>query len=389
MKLRLNNKIYHLIDLRMILFLLYNLAYVFYMCEYIPRIINLTLLVIFNVVNIIKYIGKYDVTIGKKNVFYYETKNVFIAITTIWIISTIIQLINLDVEMYLYSSLMYLVLPVVTAYLWANTTNDDERIYYFYILLLKNIIHFLLLFYSTLSMSTIRSISWNNSFSSAFESSMAHDFLFLTVIFMYYNKKAFAIISAALCMLSFKRLSFILVIAVIVFYRFIPKNRIVGKRLLNITKVCFCVAPLFILYMLSDSGQSEFYNLFGITLDEFTSGRVQIINMVLDNIKTFNGFGTTIAFFQNSASPWLNQLGGMHCDLLRLYLEVTLVGEVIFINLYFNAAKKSFIVYFMMLYLFLELLTSHMLQNLSVWVIFFMFAATISEKSVSYQRERS
>lgn len=373
-------------NLKLFIFFLYNLTYVLYMAGYINRVINLVILSIFIIVCLYEYLNKIirkkqKVTFGK------EFKSAMIIVVAFFIISLIIQVIHKDFELYVISELLYNIIPPVLTFFWINTINEEDVMPYFYIFFIRSITYFLLKNANDLSISSIMQIDWNNSKSSIFESPLAHDFLFLEIIFLYTKKQKLALISMFFCLLSFKRISFILSILVYIGYIFLNKrkkindilNKEVGKFVIIMTFFVMSISPLILNWIVSDSGIS-YFSKNGIDINDFTTGRVGIIRYLRGHMKYYNGYGSTDNYLTNSTYGNLSNLGSMHCDMLKLYYEVTELGVLIFIYEMLKIFKKKYITYCMLLYLFLELISSHFLDQLSVWNMFFMFTAYLYKK---------
>lgn len=369
---------------KLFIFLMYNVAYVLYMAGYINRTINLAILSIFLLMCIYQYFFNRRSGVKKKVTFGKEFKAAMAVVVAFFIISGIIQLVHGNVQTYLLSELLYNIIPPVLAFFWINTTDYEELKPYFYIFFIRSLFNFILRKGSNFTLQNIMSISWSNSKSSVFETPLAHDFIFLEIIFLYFKKTKIATISTLLCLLSFKRISFILAVLILIGYHALRRSNVaknyiqrgVCKKTMVITFVIMCIMPLILNWMVSSSGLSYFRKK-GIDLNEFTTGRVGIIQFVNKNIPYYNGYGSSDHFLTTSGITTYVKLGSMHCDLLKLYYEVTIVGVIIFTYCMIYIAKRKKIIFFMLIYLFMELISSHFLDVLSVWNMFFMFAAYV------------
>jgi hypothetical protein len=363
------------IDFKLCLFLAYNLAYVFYMVGYIGRNVNLMMLLVFVLVNVWEFLYRSHGVFSKKRTFFWrEFVLVFYIIAFFVFITFVIQFVNGDVSLSQLSSIIYLVLPPVAAFFWINTTRENKRNTYFYIFLARFILNFLIKNMGNLNMAAVKAIAWSKSSSSLFESSDAHSFLLLMLVFLYINNKKLSLVSGIFCMLCFKRLTFILVPLLFIFYRFIPDKR-VNKYILNGTKLFFYISPFLILLIVKNTDLIS--SLLGIDIDAFSSGRLSLIHYVFSNISTFNGYGTILSFMEKYPLGTYIQVSSMHCDLLQIYLETTIVGTIIFTNNLFEVAKKNYKPFLIMVYIFVEMFLSHFIDVLAVWLIFYMFTSTL------------
>ena len=150
--------------------------------------------------------------------------------------------------------------------------------------------------------------------------------------------------------------------------------KMVSKKIIILVFVIMIVSPFIIKWISSSSGIEFFYEQ-GIDINEFSTGRIGLIQYVQNNIKYYNGYGSIDYFMENSQSIFIAELGNMHCDILKLYFEVTELGVIIFVYEMLQIAKRNKIVFFMLMYLFLEIISSHFIDVLSVWNIYFMFVA--------------
>lgn len=366
--------------IKLFVFCIYNITYVLYMVGYMSRYVNLMLLAVFIGMCIYQFIYSNKKIGEKKYIFLSEFKRAMVIVLSFLFISITIQIIHNDIQFYVVSELLYNMIPPVLAFFWINTTEDEERKKYFYIFFFKSLMYFVLSNLDNFSIENIKKIDWNDSNSSLFESPLAHDFLFLEIIFLQLKNKKLAIASFLLCLLSFKRISFILagVILIMSLKKSSKKSdmlaKMVSKKIIILVFVIMIVSPFIIKWISSSSGIEFFYEQ-GIDINEFSTGRIGLIQYVQNNIKYYNGYGSIDYFMENSQSIFIAELGNMHCDILKLYFEVTELGVIIFVYEMLQIAKRNKIVFFMLMYLFLEIISSHFIDVLSVWNIYFMFVA--------------
>ncbi len=356
-------------NIKVLIFSFYCLSYSIYIMGFLNRYINFIFLFLFMLICFIQLIvNKTDLkkVLFKDDVFLYMLAIVFILIYSLGV-----QIYNNDLKGYLYSQLLYLIAPFLVAILWVWTTPKDYLFVYFYILFARGLIQFSFKFFTEFSIENIKKITWFNSNSSVFETKLAHDFLFYLIIFRSHNNKKLAFLCLLICLLSFKRLSFILSVVFLFIYKFLPKRK-VSPILITILVIFFTLVPFIVLWLISDGGQSFFLNTFGMELDKFTTGRVDLIETVLNGMNGhYNGFGSISNFLNKNNSSI--DLVSMHCDILMLYLECSIVSVFLYINSILRIGRKNYITLFMALYLILELVISQFLTNMGAWTIFFMF----------------
>ena len=231
------------INLRIISFIIYNLVYVFYMLGYLSRTINLLALLFFSVICFVSAIKK------KSFKFTKELKSILFFIIMVLIISLGRQIYYKDIRISQLTGLLYVLLPIIDVFLIVNTSSKDEIEEYFYIIFLKLVLLFIFSNFKNFSLSNILMINWSDSDSSVFESSIAHDFMFMVVVFKYLKKNKLSFISMILCILCFKRFALICSIIFYFFFDIIFKKETVSKRIILLTKIIFILMPFFTLFI--------------------------------------------------------------------------------------------------------------------------------------------
>ncbi|SET02247.1 hypothetical protein SAMN04487771_1003100 [[Clostridium] aminophilum] len=362
----------NVIDSKLILFFLYNLAFVLYMAGYIPRYVNLMLLAIFIIVNGGEVLKKSKGKIGKKMCFWKETKLMMTSFLAFAIISFIIQIIHFRIELSLITYYLYLVTPLIAAFVWVNNVKKEKLFLYFYVFLARFILNFLLNNAGNISINAISAITIRDSLSSAFESSDAHCFFILMIIFLYYERKTLSIICGLLCMLCFKRLCFILTPIILICYKWIPRKE-VNKTLIDVSTVVFIISPLVVYYLTQNL--ISISSALGIDLDLFSSGRFSIINYVMNNIDQYNGYGSISAYLDQYPYGFFIRITQMHCDVLQIFLETTILGVAIYFYNLFRISRIDYTRYIIVLYFAIEMVFSHFVDVLAAWMILYMFCA--------------
>lgn len=228
-------------------------------------------------------------------------------------ISLGIQIVNGNLQTYLYEELLYFVVPCLAGYVCINYSKEEDVKWFFYIILVKLALYFVLRFWGTFSLSAIMAINFNDSNSSLYEIVIAHDFLFLMIVFIYFDDLKAVLISFALCVLSFKRLPFVLSFFILALYlldksgkamRLGALNKRTAKwlqgsfskgTLLAIFAVML-VLPFIMQWVYSSTGVQWFEGTFGMDLNKETSGRVNIVDYALNNF-TPKGLGSITHFY--------------------------------------------------------------------------------------------
>ena len=334
-------------------------------------------------------------------------ETMFVAVLFL-IISLFIQFYHGNFQTYLVEELLYFVVPCLVAFVSINFNREKDIKLYFYIILIKLVLYFILRFWGTFSLSAILAISLSDSNSSIYGIVIAHDFLFLMIIFMYFDDIKASVISFGCCILSFKRFPFLLSIIIMAMY--ILGKFVSGIRLGNVTKritnwlngkfskyvtiamlLVLLLLPAIMNWVYSDSGVNWFYNTFSIDLNKETSGRVNIVNYALNNF-TPNGLGSITHFFETNRLEIYRRVANMHCDVIRLEKEVTIIGYAIYSFVLVKTFKETRLTTLLLIYLVIEMVLSHMADNLNIWLMIYLFTAYLNynrAKVVIYKEQRT
>lgn len=363
--------------IRFAVFIVYNMFYVFYMKGYTSQIFYFGTLMLFCGMNAFILIRRHGKAVKGTREFRLGTGY----IAFFFVVSAFFQCIHLDFKFYLITGLIRILLPVVNAYLFVNTIDKRDHKYFFNVLLARYVVHFIWQNYNYLNLNGLLSISWSES-NSEMESSLAHDFLIMEMYYLYRGEKKKSILCMILCMLSMKRLSFILAPVFFVTSRYVPKGIEVKKIFCTLLKATAIVSPIFILLLYSQELQAWLISTLHIDLNAVMSGRPRIYQIMLDNMPYYNGYGSINNFLEHYV---MRQYGTtwnaiLHNDFLRIFYETTIVGVIILTNNLVEIAKKEYWFFFMMTYLIMVAITSHILNYLSVWITFYMIVMSHSRK---------
>lgn len=361
------------------LFILFNITYLFRVAGILSQVFYYATIVAYCGFCILLIIFQDKNKNVKKLGFFSGLTNVLVVVLAFWIISVIMQMWNGHTQLYLYTDLFELLMPALCVFCISNTDSDNFQVY-IYILFIRAIFQFFIEGGANLSVEGILSLDWNDSASSLTETSASHIFCLLTIIFLYQKKYIPAIISTFLCILAFKRVAILVCLLSWIICRFIPNKKVNSFVVWGISILCM-FAPLIVLMIYSDSGRELFYQLFDLDLNEFTMGRYNLVNETIAHFNgTYYGFGSVKEYFANRGGVYAT-LESFHCDILRIFLECTFVGVVIYVIAMMNIAKKSWRTLYLFAYLFIELVVSHFLGRFVEWIIFYMFSCYVENLS--------
>lgn len=214
-------------------------------------------------------------------------------------------------------------------------------------------------------------INFSSSYS-PFESSFAAGAsIAFCSYFMYYRKnKFFTIFSLLFAILTFKRLAVVFAIVLVFLPKLIDVNKNVNKVTKIIMPIFFIVMTLVYFKLLLPQNKKIFYKIFGESQDAFTMGRSGFLREYLHKKIYYPGLGATTAILGK----------GLEMDLIRIYLETTIVGLFAFTCGYWKCAGNTRYTYIYMTFIFLNLLTSHSLSNSFNWILSLITIACITYK---------
>lgn len=352
--------------IRFLAFIIYNAFYVLYMLGYTSQSLYLGTLILFCMMNGFFVLRKKEYLCKRE--FKLGTCYVLVFL----VVSVLIQLFHMDFQTYLISGLIRIFLPIINAFLFVNSINESDYDAFFNVMLLRFVLHFLLENYQYLNPTYILAISWKDS-SSVMESSMAHDFIIMEMYYLFKNKKMKAIICMVFCMLSMKRISFILAPLLLIMAKWIKNDIPVNKKYLSALKGISIISPFLIIAMYSDSFQIWLYNTLHVDLNVIMSGRPHIYKTLVENIPYFNGYGSVNNFLTQRALLFNTTWDAvLHNDFLRIYFETTIFGVIVLANNLVELTKKQYWHFIMISYLLVVAITSHILNYFSVWITFYL-----------------
>lgn len=257
--------------------------------------------------------------------------------------------------MYTIQEMYYLVVPIVFVWIMYNCLSDKYLNKIIDVFFYSITISFCLKFYKEFSIAafitTLKSFSLTG-ISSIFESGLADKYALLLVYYLYKKDKLKIFLCAFLGILASKRQATLFIILILLIFRFIPRNKKVNKIIYNSTICFFVVLSVFIDFTTSNVFADWFYDKFSISISEFSMTRVDIINTVKNANLTNYGLGTITNYLEER-----NVLGqtNMHSDLLRIYMECTIIGVFLYVGYYFKICKNNYISFILMIYFFFRI----------------------------------
>lgn len=310
-----------------------------------------------------------------------DTITVIFTSLFLYAISVSLQAYHMRFQIYSVEELYYLIVPILfvtTVYQVEGLSNID---YYVNIIFASCSFAFLVRFYSILTIGNIRMISFFNSHS-PFESDLAHFFLFAGIYYLYRRRYHLVGIAFLFNYLTLKRFSLVFFILFILIHLFISIDRKVPKWIQGLSIFFFIFAPIVFKEMISPQFASWFYRVFNVSFNKFTMSRYAIISTVLNADLTMYGLGTVTDFLETRN---VYRQVNMHNDLLRIYLECSVVGTIVYTTNLFKISRSNFYSFMIMCYIFSELLFAHFLGPGSIlfWIVCYLLIFFFNEESMS------
>jgi len=301
--------------------------------------------------------------------------NLLFFIVPLFIYSLFLQVLAHSFSFQTIKDFLYILSPILYVYLIVESEEEGNFDFYFNVEFFAATLTFLLRALPILTPSNILSISFLNSYS-PFEGIGNADGFF--VLFFYYainKKKSMKWISFILLFLSFKRLHVVFAVMLIILQPFFEKNKDkkVNSLIFYLTIAFFLVSPSILHLICNNNFENWFYNEFGMKLDAFTMGRVTTLNYVIDSNRTNLGLGSISDFLAKARmiNPYLAD--DLHNDIMRIYLEGTVVSLWLMVVNYFSLTKRNLYNYLMVLFAFLVMFSSHILTTCIFWIFAFLF----------------
>lgn len=266
------------------------------------------------------------------------------------------------------SEMYYLLVPVFFVYSIFKYDCSIEHLEKIMDMFLYSMIFgFIFFILKRISAGQLGTVSFLDS-SSPFEIECAHIFLMLYIFYTFENNTWKRILSGFFCVLAWKRVCLLYLVFVTLFHGRISREKPVSKYLLMAMTLGLVLLPTVVQLILTDGFSNWFTAATGLDLHKFLMFRFETIVTAFESGVPSRGLGTYLYV----DVPWYDHFVrvSIHNDAVRLYLETSAAGLLIFAGGMSSIVKKqySFIV---MLFMFIEMSVSHFLGNgsLPFWIV--------------------
>ena len=326
----------------------------------------------------------------KMNVFRKESILYLIAIGSLAVITLFYQMLN-GFRAFVIPEFMYVLLPLLFVILIVSTdciniTRVLDNCFY------VAVVAFLLDSLGAFTDGQNYSINLLDSSSSPFENPSALILVFLELYFLVRcnGRNVKSLVCLLLTLLSFKRFS---VILALLFFIFAPmiKNKRVPRWILILAIMIFCSVPFLLEYFYSYEFAGFFLTKFGMDFNDFTMDRYARTSYVLKHIGQIKyGFGSVSHFLTESYGNRDAANRSLHSDLLRIYLECSFVGTLVYNSCYFLSVKENAVSFMLMVGIFVQMIFNHPIGAGAVgnWIIIYLIVVYFNyRKEIPFYKE--
>ncbi len=316
---------------------------------------------------------KYNNTKRVELTFKKETFKILVVVVVFLFLSLIYQLISGNITSNMYSELIKLILPIIYAFCILNVFNFDDIYNCMIAVLIFAILGYILeIGINNFTWANIKQISYSTSYS-PFESHYAAGTAIATcAFFMYYRKNPiFKYISLVFAIFTFKRLAIIFALIFLILPKFVNVNRKVSPKWSWIIKILFVVATIIYYHMLLPDFSDTFQKIFNDSAARFTMGRSIYLDRIINGNFHSYGLGSTTVFIGKS----------IEMDFIKILIEISIVGLIVFIWNYWDICNNHLYCMVYMLFIFINLLTSHSLTNVFSWILVYIIIGSIVYKN--------
>lgn len=293
----------------------------------------------------------------------------FSVVIVFGIITLIAQVISSTGNNAVYEELVKLALGSIYAYFIINTMDSSDFNLCMKFILLFGIIGYILeIGTGTFNLSSLSQIDFLNSYS-PFESSYAAGTAVTTATYFVYNHKErkYTVLSLLFVFFTFKRASILFLAFLFIVSILADKDRKIKRVWIVLIIVFFIFCTYAYMYLLKPDNSALFNAIFGSSANEFTTGRSIRYQYLIQNEFVSSGFGSTTAAIGRN----------MEMDLIKISMELSIVGLVYFIGVYISITHRNLFCVLLMFYNLFNMLTSQSLNGNFAWTLKFLIIAYI------------
>ena len=314
-----------------------------------------------------------------EHVFVKEFNRLAIILVVFTVASCFFQVASSHFSTSVLVELVKLAIPVILAYAMLNALSSRELYLCMVGVLLVSMLGYLLeLAHEGVGLSDIMASDFGNSESASESSTFSGIFLVLTFYFAFFRqRKAWLVLSALFCILTFKRLAIIAVLFALAVSFFaprlmrveVPRGAIAALKLLTIAATALWT------WMLLPEQQSLFIQLFDDTQSHFSMGRSDVLAYLVTSGFQSYGFGSA-----NEVAKAVFT-APFEMDLTKIAIELTPVLMVLFVWLSWDVAGTSLWGVVIIGYFMVNMITSDSLTSNFCLTLAYMTCGLVTQAS--------
>lgn len=317
-----------------------------------------------------------------EHVFVGEFNRLAIILIMFTVVSCFFQVASSHFSTSVLVELVKLAIPVILAYAMLNALSAKALYRCMVGVLLVSMLGYLLtLAHEGVGLSDIMASNFENSESASESSTFSGIFLVLTFYFAFFRqRKAWLVLSALFCIITFKRLAVVAALFALVVSFFaprlmrieVPRGVIVALRLLTI------LAAALWTWMLMPEQQTLFVRLFGDTPSHFSMGRSEVLAYLVNSGFQSYGFGSANEVAKAVfAAPF-------EMDLTKIAIELTPAVMVAFVWLFWGVAGTSLWGVVIIGYFMVNMITSDSLTSNFCLTLAYMTCGLVTQSCSDY-----
>ncbi len=310
-----------------------------------------------------------------KSCFGNEMKRMLFLVISFFVISLLFAIIEQNITINTFTILIKMILGIFFAFIILNTLDIDEIYNAMKIILIFAIIGYIIeIGIENFNIENIALINFAKSYSPFESSYFAGIALSTCAFFSYFRKeKKWLILSILFTICTFKRLSLLFAIVLLFLPWFINIDGKIDKKYIVLISVLFVFFTIGYYWILQENNENLFYDIFNETQTQFTMTRSDRLHELIN--ENFQSYGLGSA---------ANELGLelIEMDLIEIYMELTIVGLILFCLTYWSMTSGQIYCCIFMAYQFFNFLTSHSIGGNFSWTINFIIIGSILYKNV-------
>lgn len=312
--------------------------------------------------------------------FNWELKYILFASVFLYVVSIFFQLYYQSFKAYSLKEFYFLITPIIFIYCLFNLFSRKELERWmdamFYFASIVFVGRYVILQHSDFTVSSfIQMFDWRNLFVESIsplgsESETGILMMIFDVYYIFKNDKRKIVIASILTFFGYKRFVCLFMLLFLIASPYINRRKKPKYFIVVTTIIVFLFLPSTVYIMCTDEFADWFESRYGVNFNEFTMTRFYIINMVIDANLTNYGLGTVTHYLEVLGNQGQTN---MHNDILRIYMETTIIGSIVFTYCFFKITTKNIYSYILMLFMFVELYVAHFLGPATILFWIFVY----------------